>query len=32
MKFRFKVQNFQADTVDAVVNCFKEQPPSNGLR
>jgi type III restriction enzyme len=32
MKFRFKVQTFQTDAVDAVVDCFKGQPPSNGLR
>jgi type III restriction enzyme len=31
MKFRFKVQGFQTDAVDAVVDCFKGQPPSNGL-
>jgi type III restriction enzyme len=32
MKFRFKVQSFQTDAVDAVVDCFKGQPPSNDPR
>ena len=32
MKFRFKVQAFQTDAVDAVADCFQGQPPESGLR
>ena len=32
MKFRFKVQAFQTDAVDAVVDCFQGQPMESGLR
>jgi type III restriction enzyme len=32
MKFRFKVQTFQTDAVDAVVDCFQGQPMGNVLR
>jgi len=32
MKFRFKVQPFQTDAVDAVVDCFQGQPMDLGLR
>lgn len=26
MKFNFKIQQYQTDAVDSVVNCFKGQP------
>ena len=32
MKFRFKVQGYQTEAVQAVVDCFKGQPPQSGLR
>ncbi|MEQ8440851.1 MAG: DEAD/DEAH box helicase family protein [Alphaproteobacteria bacterium] len=32
MKLRFKVQPYQTDAVDAVVDCFAGQPPGGGLR
>jgi type III restriction enzyme len=32
MKFRFKVQGYQSDAVQAVVDCFQGQPPQSGLR
>ena len=32
MKFRFKVQAFQTDAVEAVVDCFEGQPLETGLR
>lgn len=32
MKFRFKVQGYQSDAVQAVVDCFEGQPPQTGLR
>src|SRR4051812_8464853 len=31
MKLQFKVQQFQTDAVDAVVNCFAGQPKHNGV-
>ena len=31
MKFRFKVQAFQTDAVEAVVDCFEGQPMQTGL-
>lgn len=32
MKLRFKVQPYQTDAVDAVVDCFAGQPPGGDLR
>ena len=32
MKLKFKVQSYQTNAVDAVVDCFAGQPMSNGLR
>src|SRR6516165_8435215 len=32
MKFRFKVQGYQTEAVQAVVDCFEGQPPQTGLR
>ncbi|MEC9268732.1 MAG: DEAD/DEAH box helicase family protein [Pseudomonadota bacterium] len=32
MKLKFKVQPYQTNAVDAVVNCFAGQPMSDGLR
>jgi type III restriction enzyme len=32
MKFRFKIQSYQSEAVQAVVDCFKGQPPQSGLR
>ena len=32
MKLKFKVQSYQTDAVDAVVDCFAGQPLSTGLR
>lgn len=33
MKFNFKIQQYQTDTVNSVVNCFKGQPYiDNGYR
>src|SRR5262245_4319860 len=32
MKLRFKVQDYQTNAVDAVVDCFGGQPKSVGLR
>ena len=32
MKFRFKVQGYQTEAVQAVVDCFKGQSPQSGLR
>jgi type III restriction enzyme len=32
MKLKFKVQEYQSNAVDAVVDCFAGQPKSNGLR
>jgi type III restriction enzyme len=31
MKFQFKVQQYQTDAVDAVVDCFSGQPRHDGL-
>ena len=31
MKFRFKIQQYQTDTVDSVVRAFKGQPYSDGV-
>lgn len=31
MKFNFKIQQYQTDAVDSVVNCFKGQPYINNL-
>lgn len=31
MKLKFKVQDYQTNAVDAVVDCFAGQPKSNGL-
>lgn len=31
MKFNFKIQQFQTDAVESVVNCFKGQPYQNAL-
>ena len=31
MKLKFKVQPYQTNAVDAVVDCFAGQPKSNGL-
>lgn len=31
MKLKFKIQSYQTDAVDAVVNCFQGQPPSTGV-
>lgn len=31
MKFQFKVQQYQTDAVDAVVDCFAGQPRDNGI-
>jgi len=32
MKLKFKHQAFQSDAVDAVIDCFKGQPPGQGIR
>lgn len=32
MKLKFKHQAFQADAVQAVIDCFKGQPPGQGIR
>ena len=32
MKIKFKVQEYQTNAVDAVVDCFAGQPKINGLR
>jgi type III restriction enzyme len=32
MKLKFKVQEYQTNAVDAVIDCFAGQPKSNGLR
>jgi len=32
MKFRFKVQGYQTEAVQAVVDCFQGQPAQSGLR
>lgn len=32
MKLKFKVQPYQTNAVDAVVDCFAGQPPGSGLR
>ena len=32
MKFRFKVQTFQTEAVEAVADCFQGQPLDTGLR
>ena len=32
MKFRFKVQAFQTEAVEAVADCFQGQPLDSGLR
>lgn len=31
MKFNFKIQQYQTDAVDSVVNCFKGQPYKEGV-
>lgn len=31
MKFNFKIQQYQTDAVDAVVNVFAGQPYSSGV-
>ena len=32
MKLKFKHQTFQADAVQAIIDCFKGQPPGQGIR
>ena len=32
MKLKFKVQSYQSNAVEAVVDCFAGQPGSSGLR
>lgn len=32
MKLKFKKQQFQTDSVEAIVNCFAGQPPSSGVK
>jgi len=32
MKLKFKHQAFQSDAVQAVIDCFKGQPPGQGIR
>ncbi len=32
MKLKFKKQEYQTDAVNAVVNCFKGQPPSSSVK
>ena len=31
MEFKFKIQDYQTEAVDAVVNVFEGQPYNNGL-
>ena len=32
MKFKFKIQPYQTNAVEAVLDCFAGQPKSGGLR
>src|SRR5689334_18047197 len=32
MKLKFKKQQYQTDSVEAIANCFVGQPPSSGVK